>query len=75
MISHQYLFKIFNCRVVGSDIRQNVLFGLFFCVGGDCPEAKLTFDTHLSMVVFGSLVLSGLVEIHKLLTVSLPHLE
>ena len=72
---HQYLFKSFNCWVVGSDERQNPLFGLFFCVRGDCPEAKLTSDRQLSMIVFGSLVLSGLVEIHKLLSVSLPHLE
>lgn len=55
--------------------KDRILFLAYSFVRGDCPEAKLTSDRQLSMIVFGSHVLSGLVEIHKLLSVSLPHLE
>ena len=47
---HQYLFNIFNTRVVCGDKRQNPLVTFFFCVSADCLEAKLTSDKDLDII-------------------------
>ena len=53
---HQYLFKIFNCRMVRRDKRKQPrsrdLF-FFFCASADCLEAKVTPDRDRSMMFSG----------------------